>query len=335
MQICNIFTDKEDFFPQGRADFLFAVCETQSSLSEGNTPCAATLDAEFLCNERVFSSHELAHTPAGAPSPAVITRAVHNLTPFSSIEILNLGLSIPPQNAPCHTFSVPMAKSITEGAGIDVRDVFSKGMTYAKSYELRGNYLILAQSSTSTALSAMATALALGFECKDTLPQSSKQTLQKALSLLTPEMTSIERLSIVGDTTLIFYAGFLLEASRRFHVVLAGATEMAVCLLIADKLREDVFMRVKDKNITIATTQWAAKDENADIAHLLSQLSFTPHAIYTRFSFANASLHSLHKYDTDEVEDSVGMGAALGYGVANNLKEDSVLEQIEYLLYKM
>jgi NaMN:DMB phosphoribosyltransferase len=148
-------------------------------------------------------------------------------------------------------------------------------------------------------------------------------------------MDNFEKLSLVSDNMLIFCAGFLLEASRRFHVILAGGTQMAACLLVADKLREDVLMRVKSDNITLATTAWVAKDKNSDIAHILSHLSYTPHAVYTDFSFANTEIAILKKYDEGEAKEGVGAGATLAYAAANNLTNDEVLDAIELIIYTM
>ena len=351
MNTFNIFTNKEDSLPSGKADFLLAASVTRTCEIEGITqagipgmiPLTPTLDAEFITNQKVFSLGELAETPTGVPTPAIITRAVHNLTPFSTIEILNLGLEKIPQNCICHDFGISPSNSIDEGANIDVRDVFSKGMEFGKRYELKGNYLILAESTPSGTTTAMASALALGYDCENDFSSSFKdvprsiknETVKKALSLITPEMSNIEKLSLVSDNMLIFCAGFLLEASRRFHVVLAGGTQMAACLLIADKLKEDILMRVKDTNITLATTGWVAEDKNSDIAHILSQLSFTPHAIYAKFSFANATIPILHKYDEGEAKEGVGAGGAISFTYANNLSNDALLQQIEYILYQM
>jgi NaMN:DMB phosphoribosyltransferase len=134
---------------------------------------------------------------------------------------------------------------------------------------------------------------------------------------------------------LIFCAGFLLEASRRFHVVLAGGTQMAACLLVADKLREDVLMRLKSDNITLATTSWVAKDSNSNIKHILEQLSYTPHAIYTTLSFADAEIPVLKMYDEGEAKEGVGAGAALAYANTNSLTNREVVEAVELIMYGM
>ena len=351
MKTYNIFTNKEDSLPEGQADFLLAASVTKTCEIEGITqagipgkiPLTPTLDAEFITNEKVFSLGELAETPKGVPTPAIITRAVHNLSPFSAIEILDLGLETTPQNTTYNSFEISPSEDIRYGAKIDAESIFAKGMKAGETYELKGSYLILGESTPSGTTTATATALALGFDCKNdfsssflNVPNSIKsETIDKALSLINDDMRSFEKLSLISDNMLIFCAGFLLTASRRFHIVLAGGTQMAACLLIADKLREDVLQRVKHDNITLATTAWVARDEHSDIAHILSFLSYEVHAVYTDFSFAKAEIDVLKKYDEGEAKEGVGAGAALGYAYTNGITNKELLDQIEYIIYTM
>ncbi len=351
MNTYNIFTDQEDSLPEGKADFLLGASVTRTCEIDGITQAGIpgkidltpTLDAEFITNEKVFSLDDLAETPKGIPTPAIITRAVHNLNPFSSIEILNLGLTMEPKNTTCINFDISPSSSIATGANIDAKGIFEKGMRAGESYELKGNYLILGESTPSGTTTATATALALGYNCADDFsssfsdsPDSIKnKTVQEALSLVNEDMSNFEKLSIVSDNMLIFCAGFLVSASRRFHVVLAGGTQMAACLLVADALREDILMRVKHENITLATTSWVANDENSDIKNILSMLSYTPHAVHTSFTFEDSEIDILKKYDEGEVKEGVGAGAALAYAKANNITNKELLEAIEYIIYTM
>jgi len=334
-----------------KADFLLAAsvtltCEIQGITQAGipgMIPLTPTLDAEFITHGKVFSLDEVAETPSGVPTPAIITRAVHNLTPFSSILTYDLGLTKLPQNTSCQSFGISPSDSIVTGANIDAKSVFEKGMRAGREYELKGNYLILSESTPSGTTTATATAVSLGYDCaKDfsssflNVPKSIKdETISKALSLISEDMDSFEKLSIVSDNMLIFNAGFLLEASRRFHVVLAGGTQMAAVLLIADKLKEDVLMRIKSDNISLSTTAWIADDKDSDIAHILSLLSYTPHAVYTKFSFKEATIELLKKYDDGEAKEGAGAGGALGYACANGVENKKLLEEIEYILYSM
>lgn len=351
MKTYNIFTNEPDTLPNGKADFLLAASVTKTCEIEGITqagipgmiPLTPTLDAEFIINERVYSLGEVAETPTGVPTPAIITRAVHNIIPYSSIEILDLGLQTLPQNSPCQHFNILPSDSIAMGANIDAKTVFEKGMKAGRTYELKGNYLILGESTPSGTTTAAATAAALGYECRGDFSSSflhvpsniREETINKALSLINDDMSNFEKLSVVSDNMLIFCAGFLMEATRRFHVVLAGGTQMAACLLVADKLREDVLMRVKHENITLATTQWVANDKNSDIAHILSLLSYKPHALYTTFSFKEATIPVLKKYDEGEAKEGVGAGAALAYAYANEVNNEKLLKEIERILYSI
>jgi len=347
----NIFTNAQDFLPNGTADFLLAASVTKTCEIKGITqagipgkiPLTPTLDAEFITNEKVFSLGELAETPNGVPTPAIITRAVHNLSPFSAIEILDLGLTSSPQNTTYTSFDISPSGDISNGANIDAKAVFAKGMKAGETYELKGSYLILGESTPSGTTTATTSTLALGFDCRDdfsssflNVPSSIKnETIDKALSLIDNNMSNFDKLGLVSDNMLIFCAGFVLTASKRFHVVLAGGTQMAACLLIADKLREDVLQRVKHDNITLATTAWVANDEHSDIRHLLGLLSYVVHAVYTDFSFKEAEIEILKKYDEGEAKEGVGAGAALAYAASKKTTNAELLQQIEYIIYAM
>ncbi|HIC12642.1 MAG TPA: TIGR00303 family protein [Sulfurimonas sp.] len=351
MKTYNIFTNEETSLPEGKADFLLAAsvtrtCEiagiTQAGIP-GKIPYTPTLDAEFITTQKLFSMPEIAEMPSGVPTPALITRAVHNLSPFSAIEVLDLGLEIKPQLTQLHNFDIKPSNSIAEGAGIDAETVFAKGMAFGRTYDLKGSYLILGESTPSGTTTATATALALGYDVANDFSSSflnvpndvRTETINAALSLVDDSMSTFEKLSLVSDNMLVFCAGFLLEASRRFHVVLAGGTQMAACLLVADKLREDILMRLKSDNVTIATTGWVANDTNSNIKHILEQLSYTPNAIYTEFSFANAEIPVLKKYDEGEAKEGVGAGAALAYANTNSLTNKDVLQAVELIIYSM
>jgi hypothetical protein len=260
MQIHNIFTHEPSSLPSGKADFLFIT----NLLSHAN-------EAEFITLQNSACLAELSKTSEDAPSFTLITRAIENLNPFSSIEILNLN---------------------------DKEDAFSQGMSFGRRYELKGNYLILSIDATSESLLALDEAF-------------------------------------MSDTTLLFCAGFLLEATRRFHVVVAGALEAALCLLLADRLREKVLMRLKSDNLTLATTHWAQKGKNAKLKHILEQLSYLPHAIYTEFSLVNSEIEELKKYENANLKDAFGAGAALAYGKTNGLSEEEILNELELVYYML
>ena len=351
MQTKNIFTNELDSLPNGNADFLLATSVTNTCKIDGITqagipgliPLTPTLDAEFITNEKVYSIDDVAETPSGVPTPALITRGVHNLDQFETIEILDLGLSIKPQHTVLHNFEIKPSNDINKGASIDAKEVFAKGMKFAREYELKGNYLILAESTPAGTTTAAASVLALGYDAegffsssfKDVPTDIKQKTINEALSLVDSKMSNFEKLGIVSDNMLLFCAGFLLEATKRFHVVLGGGTQMAACLLIADKVREDVLMQLNSKNLTLATTSWVANDKNSDIKKLLEMLSYTPHAVYTELTFKDAEIPVLKKYDEGEAKEGVGAGAALAYAANNSHTNKEMVDAIELIMYGM
>jgi len=347
--IYSIYNNEPSQLPNGKADFLLAGSVTKTCEIDGITqagipgmiPLTPTLDAEFITNEKVFSLGELAETPTGVPSPAIITRAIENLVGFSSIEILDLGLEKTPQNVTYTSFGISPSDSITDGANIDVELLFNKGLDAGHRYELKGSYLILGESTPAGTTTATTTALACGYDVKGDFSSSFKDvpntiretTIDKALSLINDDMNLNQKLSLVSDNMLIFCAGFIISAHKRFHIVLGGGTQMASCLLLIDKLKDDYFMSVNESNITLATTSWVVDDKNSDIKNLLSKLSFTPNAIYSKLSFKNAEIPILKKYDEGEAKEGVGAGASLAYGYTNSITNKEILEQIESILY--
>ena len=137
MQIRNIFTHNEETFPKGKADLLLASCviknDAINETTHEDTFLAPTLDGEFITNEKLFSSDTFAKDSSKAPSLALITRAVHNLNPFSSIELLDLGLEVQAQNTTLHHFAIKPSQNKNNGINIDAKETFLKGMEFGNS----------------------------------------------------------------------------------------------------------------------------------------------------------------------------------------------------------
>jgi len=351
MQTYNLFSDTLKNLPPYKADFLLLASVTRTCEIEGITqagipghiPLTPTLDAEFISTGKVFSMPKLAKTPDGVPTPALLTKAVDNLVGFSSIEVADLGLVTKPQQTMLHSFGIEPSQRIDEGANIDAKAVFLKGMAFGEQYELKGSYLILGESTPAGTTTAEASIRALGYDVQGcfsssfaTNPISIKQTtIQKALELIDDGMSRFEKLGVVSDNMLLFCAGFLYSASKRFEIVLAGGTQLAAALLIADALREDMLLRPNHNNITLATTAWVAKDSSADLKKLLSLLSYEPKALYTTFSFASAEIPVLRKYDNGEAKEGVGAGASLAYATTHNITQEAIVENVELMMYEM
>ena len=348
MTIFSLSDNSESTLPKGKADFLLAAsvsatCEiegiTQAGIP-GKIPLTPTLDAEFLLTGRVFSLDNMAETATGIPTPGLLTRAVHTLSPFADIKVIDLGLTTTPQQVALVELGLAPSPSITETRPFDAKAVFEKGRSFAHSYKPCGAYVILGESTPAGTTTAQAALSAMGLKSEGLFASSFKkaplalkaETIEKALSKLTPEMSIYEKLGHTADQTLLFTAGFMLEASKRFSVVLAGGTQMAAALLIADKLSTKESIWFDPRRITLCTTRWIAKDGASNINALLEQLSFRVKAVYADFLYEDAQLPVLKLYDEGEAKEGVGAGGAIAYAYMQGVSQARITQQVEQLM---
>ncbi|MCF6205572.1 MAG: TIGR00303 family protein [Sulfurovum sp.] len=299
------------------------------------------LDAEFVTTGKVASMPNIAETPKGVPTPALITRAVHLLRPFAHIALLDLGLKqLPQTDATIHRFEIPPSGNIAKDADIDAKTVFEKGVAFGQGYSLQSDYLILGESVPSGTTTARATALALGYDADDLFSSSFKsvpedirtQTVEAALSLIADKADIWHILGTVSDNMLLFVAGFLVGVNGRFPILLAGGTQMACALLVADSLARHIGHSFCGDNVALATTKWVAQDAHSDIKALLEMTSFDTKALYSDFDFSQSEHPALTLYDEGEAKEGVGAGGALVYAMLNKLDKETITRQVEGFL---
>jgi len=348
MHIRSLIDAAEAALPAGRADFLLAAavtrtCEvpgiTQAGIP-GKIPLTPTLDAEFISTGRVFSLENLAETASGIPTPGLLTRAVQQLAPFAAVTILDLGLTVKPQNCELVDFGIAPSPSIADPEPFDAKAVFEKGRQFGRSYRPAGDYVIVGESTPAGTTTAQAAIAALGYENDGLFASSFKnapvalkeQLLRASLGKLHANMPLFEKLGHTADNTLMFVAGFVLEACRRFPVVLGGGTQMAAALLIANRIGRRDGLPMDPRKITLCTTRWIAEDGASNITALLGQLDFRPHALYADFRYADATIPVLKLYDEGEAKEGVGAGAAVAYGYMQGLNQKQITETVEAMM---
>ncbi len=334
------------------ATFMLAMSNTATANIEGISQAGIpgmlhltpVLDAEFVATGKVASMPNIAETPKGVPTPALLTRAVHLLYPYAHVEFLDLGLEIQPKGADLniHHFDISPSASIAKGANIDAKEVFEKGLAFGKTYMCKDDYLILAESVPSGTTTATATALALGYDAKELFSSSFKnvpnnireETISKALALLEDKTDIFDILGLVSDNMLIFNAGFILGVNGRFPIVLAGGTQMACVLLIINSIlnSSSFISNYSLKELALCTTKWVAEDKNSDIKALLEMLDFPINAYYADFDFSLSEHPALKLYDEGEAKEGVGAGGALVYGYLNDLSQELITRKVEGFL---
>ena len=349
----KIITGSKDFIESLRgksASFLLALSYTKTAniknITQAGIPemlfLTPVLDAEFLCIGEAKSLPNIASTPKGVPTPALITRAVHLLKPFSSIELLNLGLESEPKlsHFTQHKFSIQPSQKISENAQIDAKAIFEKGLKFGQEYKTKNDYIILGESVPSGTSTAKATAMALGYDAKNLFSSSYKNnpfdlkelTIQKALEHIKKSDTMFQKLGKVSDNMLLFNAGFLYGIDSKIKIILAGGTQMASVLLILNSFLQKENIEFNADHIALCTTKWLAKDPQSDIKALLEMLDFSINSYYTDFDFSLSDHPALKLYDEGEAKEGVGAGGALVYAVLNGLNKKDITQKVESFL---
>ena len=340
-----------EFLRGKKATFLLSASVTKTceipNISQAGIPgklyLTPTLDAEFLCTKQVRSMPDIAQTPKGVPTPALITRAVHELKAYSNIEILDLGLDVVPQinYFKIHDFAIKPSARIDDGAKISALEIFQKGIDFGQNYQINDDYVILAESIPAGTTTANATALGLQYECEGYFSSSYKnnpsdiknQTIGKALKRVDLDADLFEILSSVSDNMIIFNAGFILGSRvNNLKIVLAGGTQMAAVLLVINSILRSMGGVIDSSNLALCTTKWINKDENSNIKALLEQLDFPMNAYASTFDFSLSNHPALKLYDEGEAKEGIGCGGALCYASINGLTKEQVTKKIESFL---
>jgi len=261
------------------------------------------------------------------------------LKPFRDVEIFDLGVDtkIKVDYFKVRDFALDPSESIDEGANIEAKKLYELGKEFAKDYNPEGDYVILAESVPSGTTTALATALALNYDCKGKFSSSFKNSpdsvkervVKEALKHINSGDDVFDKLSKVSDNMLIFNAGFVAGIAKRdLPLVLAGGTQMACVYMIANRMEEEL----DSKNLGLFTTKWVAEDENSDIEALLNMLGFKVNAFYADFDFSLSSHPALKLYDQGEAKEGVGAGGALVYGLLNGLSKEDITKKVEGFL---
>jgi uncharacterized protein (TIGR00303 family) len=334
-----------------KATFLLSLAHTKTNEIPGITQAGIpgkiyltpALDSEFLCTGEVRSLEDIAQTPKGVPTPALITRAIHLLKPFSNIQLLDLGLEVKPniKYFDIHNFDMKPSNRIDDGANINALEIFQKAVEFGKNYQSKEDYIILAESTPAGTTTALATALALGYKCQDMFSSSFKNvpndikntTIKKALLRAKQHKDIFDIVGCVADNMLIFNAGFILGCSyNKTKILLAGGTQMASVLLLVNSIVNDMGGLYDSSNIALCTTSWVANDKNSDIKSLLKMLDFKINAYYSNFDFSLSEHMALKLYDDGEAKEGVGAGGALVYASLNGLGKEQITKKVEEFL---
>jgi uncharacterized protein (TIGR00303 family) len=273
-----------------------------------HTPAA---DAEVLRYGRLVRSPVVPVSPTGCPTPAVVTRAVHELVGLDPV-IVDGGLAAPTA-APTIDVTAEPGGDIREPDPVpEARRVFESARRLGRS--LSADHLVVAETvpgGTTTALGVL-TALGERASVSSSLPENplalKREVVATGLSasgLSGGEAAgdSVAAVRRMGDPVLAAVAGLVAGATGAgSEVTLAGGTQMVAAAAV-----------VRHAGVTaplsLATTPFVAEDDTAALGDAADDLDLD--LTVTDPGFDAMDHPALDAYVGGEAKEGVGMGGAL------------------------
>jgi len=287
-----------------------------------HTPSA---DLEIVAGGRPAADSPVPVSPAGCPTPAVVTRAVRELVDFGFVGI-DAGLAVPTAPASetlLDANASPGGDVRTAEPAPDAAAVFERGRELAGAVAGDENdggrdghpgELLVGETipgGTTTALGVL-TALGERPVVSSSLaanPLARKRSVVEeglAASGLSPGDAAgdpIESVRLMGDPVLAAAAGLVVGCVERgVDVTLAGGTQLATVAALARHAGVD-------RRLPLATTAFVADDPTADVARLADDLDLALTA--TDPAFGASDHPAMRAYARGEAKEGVGMGGAL------------------------
>ena len=286
-------------------------------------------DAEILVRGRVVESPVVPVSPAGCPTPAVVTRAVREVVDFD-VTVLDAGLARPtgveavslgaePGRDVREAWAVPDARGIHEAAREVGADPADDRVFVAETIP----------GGTTTALGVLA---ALGEEwgVSSSLPENPLELKRRvveeglAASGLDPGGVASEPLRAVermGDPVLAAVTGVATGALESgADVTLAGGTQMLAGAAVLRHLGVEA-------PLSLATTSFVAEDRTTALSEAAGALSLD--LAVTDPGFDRADHVAMERYAAGEGKEGVGMGGALAYARETGVGMSQVREAVE------
>jgi uncharacterized protein (TIGR00303 family) len=292
-----------------------------------HTPSA---DAELLTHGEVVDAPAVPVSPTGCPTPAVITRAVVETLDLDTL-VLDAGISKPTAAETLSVDAVP-GRDVREPVAVpDAGEIYETAVEIGQS--LSAERLVVGETIPGGTTTAMAVLAALGepHGVSSSLPENPTSLKREVVAegftaseigegaLAGEPFAAVRRM---GDPVLPAVAGVARGAADAgIDVTLGGGTQMAAAAAL---LRHAGV----SESISVATTQFVADDESADLDALATALDLA--VTVTDPAFEALDEHPVAAgFLAGEAKEGVGAGGALALAAESDVELAAVRRQIE------
>jgi len=291
--------------------------------SPAGTLLTPAMDAELILQGAITSMPGNPNTPTGCPTPAVITRAMMELTGIVPL-FINAGLARPP-SVPCLDMYGSAGGDPRSGDAVPAAPaLFERGRWVGKYLSGTSDLLTLGESIPGGTTTALCVLRALGYDASVSSsfvmnPVSLKESVCRAVLERIQKNRVTGPLDIArcaGDPMMPVAAG--IASSYTGTMILAGGTQM---LAVAALLKA-----MGHRLPRVVTTVYVRDDATAGMAGLASAIGVKTY--YIDPGFGNLGHDGLARYCKGEVKEGMGAGGAMALANILGHSPDAIRKKI-------
>ena len=295
-------------------------------------------DAELLLLGKCKCIDGVPVTPAGIPTPALITMSALKLADIPVL-VASGGLKIKPQ-IPFLYFGGKSGKDMRTGKSVEnVEEIIQRAILAGENLAKTADYLVIGESTPGGTTTALGVLSAMGVKAQGKVSSSMPENPHKlkteivqagldisGLSFGSLSRNPIKAITCLGDPMMPAFAGLVLGAAPQVPILMAGGTQMSAILAIVCALNPDVLC-----NIAIGTTRWVLNDSSSDLKGIVTQIYDVP-ILAAEIDFSSSQYSGLRAYEKGVVKEGVGAGGAAIAAIAKTggaITKDMLLAEIE------
>lgn len=303
----------------GRFLFSFVMsytrtCEIPGITIAGSSPetmkFTPPADAEFIRCGRCESVDAVPVTPDGKPTPALLTRVALNSADIQCLAI-SAGSAVSPK-IPFVQTSLPPGGNIAQESGMSISDLMNAvryGRLIGETLAPLVDCLVIGESipgGTTTAQAVMR-GLDINARSSSSMPENpvslKNRVTDAALARLKPG-DDLGKVAELTDPMIPFVAGMLSSASKACKVMLAGGTQMAAVLAVANLIGFDT------GRVAVGTTRYIVEDTYANLLEAVDETANLP-ILVADPGMEDSSVEGLRAFSHGFAKEGAGAGGCI------------------------
>ncbi len=289
------------------------------------TPAA---DMEYILYNECRCIEGIPLTPNGIPTPAIITKAVLDLSDIPFLIGIG-GINVYP-NAPYIKFGGKGGNNISNGNAVDNPiEIFENARIFGNSISKLTDYIVVGESIAGGTTTALGVLTAMGYNAMNKISSSLKINpikLKKKIinegfkkkNLIKGDLKNkpFKAIEFFGDPMQPALLGLIIGVAKEKPVLLAGGTQMTAILALIKSINSEIL-----KNIAIGTTRWILSDKESDIKGIIDQINPKIPILGANLNFSGMNYDGLKAYEQGAVKEGVGAGGIVVSSILSKINQ--------------